>query len=226
MVGISVDQSHTKIDVTGLPQHAQFDLTQIGLNGVAEYGPWTFSAATVFGFANIDSDRDTLGGPATASYKARLWGGIAEASYFHAFGTSRVVPKIGVDFLRVATDGFSESGGFGAATVASQTAERARLFAGTEIGHTFIADTHVLDISAYGRLVEIVWQQIPTINVTAGGGATGIVQGAMESRFGVDAGAMASYRVSSSMRLYAGYDGRIRQNFQSHGGSAGIEFRW
>jgi uncharacterized protein with beta-barrel porin domain len=227
MIGVSVDQSHTKIDVTDLPQRARFDLTQIGLNGVSEHGPWTFSAAAVYGFAAIDSDRDTSGGLATASYKARLWGGIAEASYFHAMGASRIVPKIGVDVLRVATDGFTETGGTGAASVSSQTAGRARLFAGAEVGHTWLTDRSMVDFSAYGRLVEIVWQQTPTLDITAaGGGIASAVQGAVESRFGVDAGALASYRVSTSTRLYAGYDGRFRQNFQSHGGSLGIEFRW
>lgn len=227
MVGVSLDQSHTKIDITGVPQRARFDLTQVGLNGVVEHGPWTFSAAAVYGFATIDSDRDTAGGLATASYKARLWGGIAEASYFHAMGASRIVPKIGVDVLRVETDAFTETGGVGAASVGGQTAGRARLFAGAEVGHTWLADNRMVDLSAYGRLVEIVWQQTPTIDVTsAGGGIASAVQGATESRFGADAGALASYRLSGSTRLYAGYDGRFRRNFQSHGGSLGIEFRW
>jgi uncharacterized protein with beta-barrel porin domain len=227
MIGVSVDQSHTKVDITGLPQQARFDLTQIGLNGVVEHGPWTFSAAAVYGFASIDSERTTIAGSATAAYKAHLWGGIAEASYFHAIGASRIVPKIGVDVLRVETDGFTETGGFGPASVSSQTAERARLFAGAEVGHTWLSDRSMVDLSAYGRVVDIVWQQVSNVNVTAaGGGIVGVMQGAVESRIGVDAGALASYRMSSSTRLYAGYDGRFRQNFHSHGGSLGIEFRW
>ena len=125
MVGISVDHSHTRVSVTDVPQRAGIDLTQIGLNGVYEAGPWTFSAALVHGRAGINSDRDTATGSAVASYDARLWGAITEASYYYGFGTSRIVPKVGADWLRVSIDAFRETGGVDAASVAGQVAARA-----------------------------------------------------------------------------------------------------
>lgn len=226
MIGLSVDQSHTKVDVTDLPQHAKLDLTQIGLNGVYESGPWTFAAAGIYGFARIDSNRETLFGPATAAYNARLFGAVTEATYYIGIGSSRIVPKFGLDWMRTEADPFSETGGFDPVTVPNQVAARARAFVGAEIGHTWIMGQQMLDISAYGRMVDIYWRQVPTILLTSPGFTAQSVQGVMESRLGFDTGAMASYRFARNARLYAGYDGRFRDGYQAHGGTLGVEVRW
>src|SRR5262249_38500699 len=59
-VGISVDQSKTRIDITAFPQHATLDLTQVGINGAYEWGKWTFSGAAVYGFGHVDQSRETF----------------------------------------------------------------------------------------------------------------------------------------------------------------------
>jgi outer membrane autotransporter protein len=228
MVGLSVDQSHTKIDVTGLPQTAKLDLTQIGLNGVYETGPWAFSAAGIYGFANINSDRDTGLGTASAAYDARLFGAVVEASYYHGLGAGRIVPKVGLDYLRTETDAFSEAGGFDPVSVPTQTAMRARAFIGAEIGHTWAMEQRMFDLSAYGRVVDIFAREIPTFVLTSSNPffAPQTVQGVFESRNGFDTGVMASYRFARNARVYAGYDGRFRDGYQSHNGTLGVEVRW
>ncbi len=228
MLGLSVDQSRTKIDITGLPQTAALDLTQVGINGAYELGAWTFSAAGVAGFAGIDSNRDTLSGPATAFYRAGLWGVIGEASYFMPFGSARIVPKFGADWTQTHTRTYSEAGGIDAVTVPSGTAERSRIFAGAEIGNTWVAGATVFDLSGYAKAVDILSQRVPTLTVSAvSGPATPVtVFGVAEGKYGIDAGVMASVRLSPIARLYALYDGRFRHGFQSNGGTIGLEFRW
>lgn len=49
-VGVSVDQSRTKIDVPLALQAAALDLTQIGANASVDKGPWTWAIALVHGF--------------------------------------------------------------------------------------------------------------------------------------------------------------------------------
>jgi uncharacterized protein with beta-barrel porin domain len=228
MLGLSVDQSRSKIDITGLPQHATLDLTQVGINGAYEMGAWTFSAAGVAGFATIDSNRDTLSGPANASYRAGLWGAIAEASYYVPLGSARIVPKFGGDWTQTHASAYSEIGGIDAVTVPSATAERARIFAGAELGNTWVTNATVIDLSWYGRAVDIVSQRVPVLTISAvSGPATPVtVFGVSESKYGFDTGAMASLRLSPIARLYALYDGRFRDGFQSHGGTLGLELRW
>jgi len=70
-VGISVDQSHTAIDVPLAFQSATLDLTQIGVNASVDKGPWTWAIALVHGFGKINSSRDTGFGIAMAGYGAR-----------------------------------------------------------------------------------------------------------------------------------------------------------
>ena len=230
MVGISVDQSKTRIDITGLPQHATLDLTQVGLNGAYEMGAWTFSGAAVYGFANVDSDRvTTVFGPALASYRARLWGVIGEASYYVPLGSARIVPKFGGDWTQTHADGYSEiGGGLEAVTVPDAMANRGRIFAGAEVGNTWVKGSSVIDLSAYAKGVDILFQRVPDLTVTSVSGFSTPVTvfGVQESKYGIDTGTMASMRLTSIARLYAVYDGKFRHGFQSHSGTLGLELRW
>ncbi len=228
--GISVDQSKTRIDIDGLPQHASLDLTQLGLNGAYEWGSWTFSGAAVYAVGFVSQSRETtFFGPALAGYKARLWGTIGEASYYIPLGSARIVPKFGGDWTQTHTDGYSEVGGlFEAVTVPSAMANRGRIFAGAEVGNTFVKDRMVVDLSAYAKAVDILFQRVPNLAVNSIiGPATPVtVFGVQESKYGLDTGAMASVRLSALARLYAVYDGKFRDGFHSNSGTLGVEFRW
>jgi len=229
-VGVSVDQSKSRIDITGLLQHATLDLTQVGINGAYEWGKWTFSGAAVYGFGNVDQSRETtFFGPALASYRAQLWGVIGEASYYIPLGSARIVPKFGGDWTQTHTDGYSEVGGqLEAVTVPNGMANRGRIFAGAEVGNTWVKGTTVFDLSAYAKGVDILFQRVPNLAVTSAlGGATPItVFGVQESIYGIDTGAMASLRLSPRARVYAVYDGKFRDHYQSHSGTLGVEFRF
>ncbi len=224
-LGASVDQSRTHIDIVGLPQNAAIDLTQVGANAAFQSGKWSLGLAAVYGFGNIDTHRDDIGLPDTASYGVQLWGALAELSYYIGLGDMRIVPKIGMDAARVRTDPFTETGGPFAVSGSEQVSSRARIFAGAEIGRTWIVDKSLFDLSAYGRGVDIYWQDIGALQVT-GIGSPVVVQGLAESRLGADAGAAATWRFSSAAKIYIAYDGRFRGNFTSHNGTIGAEFRW
>ena len=110
-VGISVDQSHTAIDVPLALQSAGLDLTQIGLNASVDKGPWTWAMAVVHGFGKINSSRDTGFGTASAGYDAHIDGALTELSYYWSVDQSRIVPKAAFEYVRAVTGGFQEVGG-------------------------------------------------------------------------------------------------------------------
>jgi uncharacterized protein with beta-barrel porin domain len=226
--GASVDQSRTKIDIVSLPQSATVDLTQIGGNAAFESGNWTLGIAGIHGFGAVKTQRDDVGGTVnTASYDAKLWGAFGELSYLWTSGNFRFVPKAGADWARVETSSFIETGGPNAVAGSNQVSSRTRIFGGAEVGYTWTLDRSFFDLSGYGRVVDIVQQNIGALQVDGGVGTTPVsVQGVGESLLGVDAGATATYRLSAMTRIYASYDGRFRSNFTSHTGTAGIEFRW
>jgi len=226
-VGLSVDQSHSKIDVPLAFQWATLDLTQVGANFSIDKGPWTLAGAFVHGFGKINSNRDTGPSLAVSNYNAMLDGAIVELDYYWMKDEFRIVPKVALEYVRSATDGFTEQGtSFFLVTASNATAERARALIGAEVGRYFIVDRKILDLSAYGKFVDNFHQSFSPVTVSIPGFQPVTVQGIGESRYGADAGAAASLSLSNNFRLYARYDGKFREHFESHQGTAGVEVRW
>ncbi len=224
-VGFSVDQSRTSIDVPLALQSATVDLTQLGFNASVDKGPWTWAIALVHGFGNVNSNRDTGQGFATAGYNAQIDGALTELSYYWNIDQSRIVPKAAFEYVRATTGSFQEVGGLDPVMASGATVERSRVLIGAEVGHYWIFDQKILDLSAYGKFVDNVAQNFGSILVSLGPQSIA-VQGIGESRLGADAGASASLSLSNTMRLYLNYDGKFRSALQSHQGTVGLEVKW
>jgi uncharacterized protein with beta-barrel porin domain len=224
-VGFSVDQSRTAIDVPLALQTATLDLTQFGFTASVDRGPWTWALALVHGFGKINSSRDTGSGTATAGYNGQIDGALTELSYYWNIDQSRIVPKAALEFVRASTGSFQEVGGLNPVTATGATLERARILLGAEVGHYWIVDQKVLDLSAYGKFVDNFEQNFNSVTVSLGPESIA-VQGIGESRYGADAGASASLSLTNTARLYLNYDGKFRAALQSHQGTVGLELRW
>jgi uncharacterized protein with beta-barrel porin domain len=224
-LSVSVDQSRTAIDVPLALQSATLDLTQFGFNASIDKGPWTWAIALVHGFGNVNSSRDTGFGVANAGYNGRIDGALTELSYYLNIDQSRLVPKAALEYVRASTGSFHEQGGFAPLTASGASAERSRILLGAEVGRYWILDQKVLDLSAYGKLVDNVSQNFSSVTVSLGNQSI-TVQGIGESRYGANAGASASLSLSNRSRLYLNYDGKFRTALQSHQGTLGLEFKW
>ena len=224
-VGISVDQSRTAIDVPLALQSATLDLTQLGFNASVDRGPWTWAVALVHGFGKINSSRDTGLGIASAGYDGHIDGGLTELSYYWNLDQSRIVPKAAFEYVRASNGSFQEIGGLDPVTASGTTVERSRILLGAEVGHYFIFDRKILDLSAYGKFVDNLAQNFSSITVSLGTQSV-TLQGLGESRYGADAGASASLSLSNTARLYLNYDGKFRAAMQSHQGTLGVELNW
>jgi uncharacterized protein with beta-barrel porin domain len=224
-IGFSVDQSRTAIDVPLAFQSASLDLTQLGFNASVDKGPWTWAIALVHGFGKVNSNRDTGQGFATAGYNAEIDGALTELSYYWNIDQSRIVPKAAFEYVRASTGSFREIGGLDPVMASGATVERSRVLIGAEIGHYWIFDSKVLDLSAYGKFVDNVEQNFGSIVVSLGPQSIA-VQGIGESRYGADAGASASLSLTNTARLYLNYDGKFRSALQSHQGTVGVEVKW
>jgi uncharacterized protein with beta-barrel porin domain len=224
-VGLSVDQSRTGIDVPLALQSASLDLTQFGFNASVDKGPWTWAMAVVHGVGQIDSHRDTGFGTANAGYTGQVDGALTEFSYYWTLGQSRIVPKAAFEYVRASTGGFAEVGGLDPLMASGTTVERSRILLGAEVGHTFIFDQKILDVSAYGKFVDNVAQNFGSILVSLGPESI-TLQGIGESQYGADAGAAASLSLTDRWRLYVNYDGKFRAAMQQHQGTVGVEYKW
>ena len=224
-VGFSVDQSRTDVDVPLALQSATLDLTQLGFNASVDEGPWTWAFALVHGFGNVRSSRDTGFGLATARYNAAIDGALTELSYYWTRGQGRIVPKGALEYVRATSAAFQETGGLDPMAVGSTALERARVMIGAEVGRYFIFDQKILDLSAYGKFVDNFYQNLGSIQVSLGAQNI-VVPGIGESRYGMDAGASASLSLTNTARLYINYDGKFRNELQSHQGTVGFEYKW
>jgi uncharacterized protein with beta-barrel porin domain len=224
-IGASIDQSRTSIDVPLALQSASLDLTQLGFNASVDKGPWTWAVALVHGFGNINSSRDTGFGTASAGYNAQIDGALTELSYYWNQDQSRIVPKAALEYVRATTGSFRETGGLDPLTATGASVERSRILLGAEVGHYWIFDGKIFDLSGYGKFVDNVEQNFSSITVSLGPQSIS-VQGIGESRYGADAGASASLSLSNTMRLYLNYDGKFRAATQSHQGTFGVELKW
>ena len=225
--GLSVDSGRSDIDVPGAS--GRIDLTQVGVIGAFERGPWALGATVIHGFGTVHSSRFDAGGISSASYHARLWGAMSELSYFVPLpNNSRFVPKITFDWLRSSTDNFTETGGIAPVAGSGVTANRIRMLIGGEIGHSWLVGRQIFDFAVYAKLVENLQQNIGDLVISDAtvGSPPQLVSGVRESSAGADAGAAFSVKISPLTRLYAAYDGRFRGNLTSHSGTFGAEFRW
>jgi uncharacterized protein with beta-barrel porin domain len=224
-IGASIDQSRTSIDVPLALQSASLDLTQFGFNASVDKGPWTWAVALVHGFGNINSSRDTGFGAASASYNAEINGALTELSYYWNQDQSRIVPKAALEYVRATTGSFQESGGLDPLMATGASVERSRILLGAEVGHYWIFDGKIFDLSGYGKFVDNVAQNFSSITVSLGPQSIS-VQGIGESQYGADAGASASLSLSNTVRVYLNYDGKFRAATQSHQGTLGVELKW
>jgi len=224
-VGLSVDQSRSAIDIPLALQSATIDLTQIGFTASVDRGPWTWASAVVHGFGNINSRRDTGLGIAAAGYSARLDGVLSEISYYWTRDQVRIVPKGAFEYVQARTGSLQEIGGLDPVTATGATVQRGRLLIGAEVGHYWIFDGKVLDLSGYGKFVDNLVQNFSDITVSQGVQSI-TFQGIGESRYGADAGASASLSLTNSARVYVNYDAKLRAAMQSHQGTLGLELKW
>jgi uncharacterized protein with beta-barrel porin domain len=224
-LGVSVDQSRTSIDVPLAMQSATLDLTQFGFNASVDKGPWTWAVALIHGFGKINSSRDTGFGIASAGYNARIDGALTELSYYWTIDQSRIVPKAALEYVRATTGSFQVVGGLGPLTASGATVERSRVLIGAEIGHYWIFDQKVFDLSAYGKFIDNTSQNFSSIVVSLGAESI-TVQGIGESRYGADTGASASLSLTNTARLYLNYDAKLRAALQSHQGTLGLELKF
>lgn len=224
-VGFSIDQSRTGIDVAPAMQTANLDLTQLGFNASIDKGPWTWAVALVHGFGKINSSRDTALGMATAGYNGQIDGALTELSYYWSADQSRIVPKAALEYVRASTGSFQEMGGLDPVAATGTTLERSQMLLGAEIGHYWIFDQKILDLSAYGKFVDNFEQSLGAITVSLGPQSI-LVQGIGESRYGADTGAALSVTLTNAVRLYLDYDGKFRAAYQSHQATMGVEVKW
>jgi uncharacterized protein with beta-barrel porin domain len=88
------------IALDAISESASVDLTQVGAHAALRSGGFVANAAAIYGFGDVGVSRNLPGLVATAAYDVKLWGALGEAGYRLRYGNWRVVPKVGLDWIR------------------------------------------------------------------------------------------------------------------------------
>lgn len=226
-VGLAVDRGRLDLAVPGSGEEADVDMTQLAASARLGAGPFSLGLAFAYGFGNVDSRR-ALGGIATsARYDVDLIGGAAEARYTFETGGLRLTPVAALDWARVSSDAFIETGAFGlAAPDASRSRTRAAI--GLEAGTSILFEGGArLDLAASGRYLAVLSgaaRALPVAFNAAPGNA--LVMRGLAERDAVALGGQAAFHLTPSLSLYVAYDGRFAGGYDGHAAVAGIRIGW
>jgi fibronectin-binding autotransporter adhesin len=144
-------------------------------------------------------------------------------------GTALVTPKIGVQFLHLAEDGFTETGAgsFDLSSRGNDT-DSAQPYLSLAASERFVADdgTEITPEIRLGYNREVLSNN-RVINVTATDGTAFLIQGVKPSRDMLSAGIGATLRAQDNILLYANYDAILPTgNTINHTVSAGLRVRF
>jgi len=225
VLGFGIDQGRTDIDLDrAFQESGTVNLTQFGVNAGYRSGPFFVNAAATYGVGDADTTH-SVGGASTASYNLATWGVLGETGYRFDLGGLWLTPSIGLDYTSVHSDSFTETGGL-ALAANGYTADRTRAWLGLRVGHSWqMASGGSFDLSAYGRVVDVLSGQDRLLPVTfaATPGTPMTITGNKENRVGFDLGVKASYTITDRTSLFAGYDGAFRDGFSAHQGRVGLK---
>lgn len=225
-LGFGADHGWTDVDVAATGEAADVRLTQFGLQARLGTGPFGVGAALTYGAGEVDSSRAFLG-VAQGAYDVELLGAFVEARYDIDLGGWRLTPAAGLDWVRVESDAFTESGPLGFIVPAAEQ-DRTRAFAGAEIGGRLgLGGRAALELTGYARYLAVLdgeERALPIVFAAAPG--TPLVMRGIDEEDSILLGAQARLELSRSVDLYFGYDGRFGGGQESHAGIGGVRVRW
>ncbi|CEJ10347.1 Extracellular serine protease precursor [bacterium YEK0313] len=207
-----------------VPERLAVDLTQIGLFGSFRDGPASLGASLAYGTGRA---RTGIGG-AMAGRGVTTFSAAARLGYDLSFGPLVVTPDLGLRYGAVRAGGFAEMGGSVPLVGSRETIDATRGWLGVSFAAPFRHDgmafapraylrlTH--DFGAAGGRAEVAFAALPGMALTAFGPGIG--------RFGAEFGASVEARLTPQIGIFAAYDGRLAERFQSHTASGGLRIVW
>jgi autotransporter-associated beta strand protein len=221
-VGQNENLGNGQIDTLHLDVYALKRLEHLYLFGLVGYANDDFSTRRYLNIGDISST-------ARGSYMGNELNSYAEAGINIPVGGWTLQPLMGIRYLLLGQNAFTEYGGAGAdLTVGSQTYDSLRYSFGARLSRVCEVSTgtwtpylegrwthEVLDNS---RLVDAQFAGITGGSFTSAGNVLGRDFG----EFG--AGFVAN--VSQRVQVYLGYDAQVSSRQSAHGGTAGFQVSW
>ncbi len=209
----------------------QLQAHQVGLYLLKRVDAWYLIGQTNYGYNDFDVTRTVPGGAVQGDPIAHQFGAYAESGWSLDRGLVRLQPLAALQYQLLAQQGFTETGGPGALTVAGTQADSLRThlggrvaFAGLEDGggrvwSPYVHGRWVAELLGDGRLVTAAFNGAPIGGsfVSAGNG--------LGTHYGMF-GAGLNVQLSDHWSGYSNYDLQVSRSLTAHTGSGGLSYAW
>lgn len=234
VIGITGGNSYVGFH-DGLDSSGQLTAYQVGLYALKhnEHAYWLGS--TNYGYDNFGTNRTvTVGGQNQflhGNYDAHQLGAYTEAGLKLHAGLIQVQPLIGLQYLYLAQQGFSESGGPAALNVSANQANSLR----TQLGGRLVVESitgkfgEIWTPYWHGRWVSELLDNDHIVNASFNGAPIGGVFTSHGNRLGTNYGILGKglqVQLNEQWSLFGNYDLMIGGRIDAHTGSFGAVYVW
>lgn len=229
-VGVAGGYSGTRMDSVAGPGVADIRSLHLATYGAAEIGALTLRGGAAYAWNAVNTTRQVaIGGftdTLTANYGARTGQVFGEIGYRIEVGATTIEPFAGLAHVAVGADGFTESGGPAALTVAG-------LSHGTTYSTIGLRAEHDLHVGESGTLTAsagVAWQHAfdpgaPRRDLAfASGGSAFTVAGVPVARDSLLLEGGLAWQMSNGATLSAHYNGVLGGANQSHAVKGSVAF--
>jgi outer membrane autotransporter protein len=231
LLGLAGGYGRSQVDMSSPNSDADVDSYHVGLYGHFNEGIFYSTAVVAYGYQDYDTTRQIpfFGLTANGNYDGQQFVAYGEKGLNLCFAGMRVQPLVGLQYIALQRDAFTESGaGPFNLVVAEDHVNSLRLSAGGRIAPELPPGFFGAIIPEFrGRWVHELKDDDQTLSAAfAGGGNNFAVTSAELGRnFGV-VGAGVTAQLSPMVNLYLDYDYTFSSSLEAHAGSGGLEFLW
>ena len=212
-----IGHGNLDIAVPGAAESGTVKLTELGAALRFDSGGFGASLAVVHGFGDAGTSRAAYG-KSDARYDVRMTGAALEMGQTFDLGGVTLRPVAGIDWVRISTDGFTETDTLGL-VVGKQTHERARASAGLTLARDFgpvmlaVSGRYLAILSGGERNVPVAFALASARSLT--------MTGPSEPDTAM-LGARAILPLGNGVKLSLAYDGKLGSGYTAHSGNLGL----
>ncbi|UWQ94560.1 autotransporter domain-containing protein [Rhodobacteraceae bacterium M385] len=228
--GVMLGFTESSFDVDGRASTGSTSGAHFGLYGSAQIDPITLSYSAVYSDYAIETQRNVAAGAFTdrlgADYGAAAFSVSVEASYGHYINDLMLQPFAGLSYTRLEVDGFAETGGAAALTVAAASHDLTTAHLGVRFAREVTFGNTVVEANGSLGYHHVFGDTSPLSNVSLGGSPSVNIAGVPLARDSFTLGLGAAIQLTDTTALSMDYIGELSANAQSYRANLTFEIQF
>lgn len=206
--------AYAKTDVSGHRRDTDVQSNTAFVYGKYQPANWYLNAAIAYTWSDYDEKKSVLGYNADGKYEVKTLASEAMYGYEAKLNSYELTPEAGLRYMHIDQGSYTDNLG---THVQSRDMDVLTAVAGAKVGKTYTTEKGVVirpEISA--AVTYDLTDDNNNLAVTLANGAGYISHGESLERLGFEAGLKAAVDVSENAKISAGYQTRLRKDYQDH----------